>query len=126
MRRPGRTLPEKAGIEFTNGSRVLSLPGDEKNVRCFSGVALLGTWASIQWAPNWADELSKQQPGAKQWTMFCSAMGAVLASLIAPLVGAWLGRRITYCLLCVTALAATFDRTESGSTARAGPTATEP
>src|SRR5207244_7709462 len=73
-----------------------------------SGIALLGTWGSIQWATNWADELSKQQPGAKQWTMFCSAMGAVLASLIAPLIGAWLGRRITYCLLCVGALAATW------------------
>jgi hypothetical protein len=28
-------------MEFANGSRVVSLPGDEKNVRCFSGVALL-------------------------------------------------------------------------------------
>jgi hypothetical protein len=28
-------------MELVNGSRVVSLPGDEANVRCFSGVALL-------------------------------------------------------------------------------------
>jgi hypothetical protein len=28
-------------MELANGSRVVSLPGDEANVRCFSGVALL-------------------------------------------------------------------------------------
>jgi hypothetical protein len=28
-------------LEFANGSRVVSLPGDEKNIRGFSGVALL-------------------------------------------------------------------------------------
>jgi hypothetical protein len=28
-------------LELANGSRVVSLPGDEKNVRCFSGVAML-------------------------------------------------------------------------------------
>jgi hypothetical protein len=28
-------------LELANGSRVVALPGDEKNVRCFSGVAVL-------------------------------------------------------------------------------------
>jgi hypothetical protein len=28
-------------LELTNGSRVISLPGDEDNIRCYSGVALL-------------------------------------------------------------------------------------
>jgi hypothetical protein len=28
-------------MELVNGSRVVALPGDEKNIRCFSGVALL-------------------------------------------------------------------------------------
>jgi hypothetical protein len=28
-------------VEFANGSRVVALPGDERNVRCFSGVAML-------------------------------------------------------------------------------------
>jgi hypothetical protein len=41
----GRPMPVSAEsalrLELANGSRVVSLPGDEKNVRCFSGVALL-------------------------------------------------------------------------------------
>jgi hypothetical protein len=40
--RPMGVVAESAlRLELSNGSRVLSLPGDEKNVRCFSGVALL-------------------------------------------------------------------------------------
>src|SRR5262249_39437155 len=37
----GVTAESALRLELTNGSRVVSLPGDEKNVRCFSGVALL-------------------------------------------------------------------------------------
>jgi hypothetical protein len=37
----GVTAESALRIEFANGSRVVALPGDEKNVRCFSGVALL-------------------------------------------------------------------------------------
>ncbi len=40
--RPMAVTAESAlRIELSNGSRILSLPGDEKNVRCFSGVGLL-------------------------------------------------------------------------------------
>jgi hypothetical protein len=41
----GRPIPVTAEsalrLELANGSRVVSLPGDEKTVRCFSGVAML-------------------------------------------------------------------------------------
>jgi hypothetical protein len=37
----GVTAESALRIEFANGSRVVSLPGDEKNVRCFSSVAML-------------------------------------------------------------------------------------
>jgi Terminase large subunit, T4likevirus-type, N-terminal len=41
----GRPLPATAEtlhhLELANGSRILSLPGSEKTVRCFSGVSLL-------------------------------------------------------------------------------------
>jgi MFS family permease len=80
-----------------------------------SGVALLGTWGSIQWAPNWADELSKHAAAApewwkyaKQWATFWSAWGAIAASLIAPIIGYWMGRRIMYALLCLLAMAASW------------------
>ncbi|MSR51862.1 MAG: MFS transporter [Gemmataceae bacterium] len=73
-----------------------------------SGVALLGTWGSIQWVPTWADELSKGEPTAKAYTQMCTAGGACIGCVLAALSGDWLGRRMTYMLLCVGSIAATF------------------
>ncbi len=70
-----------------------------------SGVALLGTWASLQWAPTWADQLTGgQMPAAKSWTQIWAASGAVCGTILAALAGDWLGRRATYCLLCLASL----------------------
>jgi hypothetical protein len=42
LERPmGVTAESALRLELANGSRVVALPGDEKNIRCFSGVALL-------------------------------------------------------------------------------------
>lgn len=89
-------------------------PGDRsKYIRrmllgaCLSGVALLGTWGSLQWAPKWAIALSQSLPAedgpyhAKEYTQIASAGGAVIGTIVAALMGGWLGRRITYALLCV-------------------------
>jgi MFS family permease len=77
-----------------------------------SGVALLGTWGTIQQAPAWSgmlvDEGRKDQPPdtlappppAKERTQIASALGAVLGTIVAALLGGWLGRRITYFILC--------------------------
>jgi SHS family sialic acid transporter-like MFS transporter len=91
---------------------------------CLGGVPLLATWASIQWASVWADQLAERDAkvqalarseyppapvlkvNAKAWTQFWSACGAVLGSLLGALLGGWLGRRTAYSLLCVSALAA--------------------
>ena len=69
-----------------------------------SGVALLGTWGSIQWAPSWADQLSGGQPGARAWTQVAAGCGAICGTMAAALLGGWLGRRFTYSLLCVGSL----------------------
>jgi MFS family permease len=70
------------------------------------GIALLGTWGSIQWAPTWANEMTKGAvPQAKAYTQICSAGGAVIGTVVAALAGGWLGRRITYFLLCLGSLA---------------------
>ena len=67
-----------------------------------SGVALLGTWGAIQWAPRWAYEL---QPApaehAKEYTQICLALGAIVATILAALAAGRFGRRITYSLLCI-------------------------
>jgi MFS transporter, SHS family, sialic acid transporter len=73
---------------------------------CLAGVPLLATWASIQWAPTWADQLVNRQINAKAYTQFWSALGAVFGSMLGALLGQWLGRRVAYSLLCASALAA--------------------
>jgi MFS family permease len=77
---------------------------------CLSGVALLGTWGSTQWAPSWADQLAQSQSdaanmaGAREYTLIWISLGAVAGTIAAALVGDWLGRRVTYCLLCIISM----------------------
>jgi SHS family sialic acid transporter-like MFS transporter len=72
-----------------------------------AGVALLGTWGSLQWAPKWAIALAAELPAeggpyhAKEYTQIALAGGAVVGTLIAAWVAGAIGRRITYALLCV-------------------------
>jgi hypothetical protein len=72
-----------------------------------AGVALLGTWGSLQWAPKWAIALANELPAedgpyyAKEYTQIASACGAIVGTMLAALAGGWIGRRITYTLLCV-------------------------
>jgi MFS family permease len=71
-----------------------------------SGVALLGSWGSMQWAPTWADKItSGQLPSAKSWTQVCSASGAMVGCMIAAFASGWFSRRATYRLICLTAFA---------------------
>ena len=83
-------------------------PGDRRRCvnrlifgSCLAGVALLGTWGSLQWAPKWSIALSANKPLAKEYTQISMATGAILGTLIAALMGGWIGRRVTYALLCV-------------------------
>jgi MFS family permease len=72
---------------------------------CLGGVALLGTWASVQWAPVWADQLtSGRLPQAKAYTQIWSAFGAIFGTMIGALMCNWFGRRIAYTLLCLSSL----------------------
>ncbi len=72
-----------------------------------AAVALLGTWGSAQQAARWASGLAPQ--GSKipiiDYIVISTALGAILVTLITPLIADKLGRRITYTLLCATALA---------------------
>ncbi|NLH74815.1 MAG: MFS transporter [Verrucomicrobia bacterium] len=71
----------------------------------FASVALIGTWGSVQWLPLWSDQLAgRANPGAKAETQMVQAFGAIVGCFVAPLVGARLGRRPSYFLLCLASL----------------------
>lgn len=71
----------------------------------FASVSLIGTWGAVQWLPLWADQLvAGSNPGAKADTQMVQAFGAITGALIAPLIGARLGRRLSFFLLCTASL----------------------
>jgi MFS transporter, SHS family, sialic acid transporter len=75
-----------------------------------AGVALLGTWGSAQQTMRWSTSLI--ETGSKypiaDYTQIATAIGAILISLITPLIADKLGRRVTYTSLCVLALISAF------------------
>ncbi|MEO6741620.1 MAG: MFS transporter [Chthoniobacteraceae bacterium] len=76
----------------------------------FASIALLVSWGIVQWIPLWADEMLRKtgvkDDYLKAKIQLASALGATLGSMLAPVVGGILGRRITYFLLCASSLAA--------------------
>lgn len=75
---------------------------------CLSGVALLGTWGTVQQIPPWsaasAGNLPDSPADASSQVQIWSAIGAVLGTILAALIADYLGRRITYSLLCLGSL----------------------
>jgi MFS family permease len=86
---------------------------------CLSGVALLGTWGGVQWSSLWADQLAEREaqaeaaasgipvakdPEPKAYTQMFGSLGAIFGTVLAALLGDWLGRRLSYILLCLAAL----------------------
>jgi MFS family permease len=73
-----------------------------------AGVALLGTWGSVQWAPKWADALTRGTAANKfaaSYATLALAAGAIVGTMLAALAAGRFGRRITYAILCVGSLA---------------------
>lgn len=72
-----------------------------------SGVALLGSWGSLQWAPGWALQLTSgtEVRHAKEYTQLALAVGAVVGTIAAAQIAGRYGRRITFAVLCVTSMA---------------------
>ena len=99
---------------------------------CISGVALIGTWGSTQWAISWAGQLTQnaKAPEAaatgdqanatspsygqsfhqaiwtnpREYTQIVSGLGAIVGTILAAMLGDWIGRRMAYCVLCVLSL----------------------
>lgn len=71
-----------------------------------AGVALLGTWGSVQWAPKWAGDLGKvaEAKFAVEWTQFWLSIGAIVGTIVAAVAADRFGRRATYCGICILSL----------------------
>jgi SHS family sialic acid transporter-like MFS transporter len=73
-----------------------------------AGMALVGSWGSMQWIPLWVDRITGGvRPEAKAMAQILSMLGSATGGLIAPLVANRLGRRRSFFLFCLCALAAT-------------------
>lgn len=70
----------------------------------FASVALLGTWGAVQKIPAWVGGMASKTPTAQGNVQMSLGIGAILGCIAAPLVAAWLNRRITYFLLCLLSL----------------------
>lgn len=75
-----------------------------------AGVALLGTWGSIQWAPRWASQLKpdteKVKYYAKEKTQVATAVGAIISTIVAAVAAGRFGRRRTYAIMCASSFCA--------------------
>ncbi|MEX2213477.1 MAG: MFS transporter [Phycisphaeraceae bacterium] len=74
-----------------------------------TGVALLGTWGTIQWIQRWARELIKDGKGPRFGAEYVGMMiagGAIFGTILAAVIADKIGRRITYTLLCLGSLGA--------------------
>ncbi len=74
----------------------------------FASIALIGSWGAVQKIPAWVsgELVGGKAPAAKATAQVASACGAIVGCLIAPMVGAWLGRRVAYFGLCLLSLIA--------------------
>lgn len=70
-----------------------------------TSIVLIGTWASVQWLPLWADQLTGgTQPGAKAWTGLVAALGAITGCLAGGFTGARFPRRTVFFALSLGSL----------------------
>jgi Na+/melibiose symporter-like transporter len=96
------TPPARIADIFRPGIRKKTILGT-----CLGGMALIGTWASLQWAQPWAAKMAMDTEYAKtaaSYTQISSAIGAIIGTLAAAYFAEWFSRRISYFVLCVSSL----------------------
>jgi MFS transporter, SHS family, sialic acid transporter len=96
------TAPARVRDIFGPGIRHKTILGT-----CLGGIALLGTWGSVQWAQPWAAKMAAGTADAStaaSYTQICSALGAVVGTVLAAFMAEWFSRRWAYFVLCVGSL----------------------
>ena len=64
------------------------------------GIALLGTWGSVQWIPPWVAIMTNDQGAASKAQVF-SAIGAIVGSFLGAVFAHRFRRRMAYFTLCL-------------------------
>ena len=65
-----------------------------------SGVALIGTWAGLQWVNPWVDSLTTDE-NAVPITQVVISVGAIVGCIVGAMLGGRIGRRPVYAGMCV-------------------------
>jgi MFS family permease len=71
---------------------------------CLASVPLLATWGAVQNIAPWAGGMPSKTPRSIGVAGMIIGIGAVIGSLLAPLLAAALNRRVAYFLLCLGSL----------------------
>ena len=73
-----------------------------------SAIPMIGAWSASKWMIPWADQVAgKSDGGYKASTQGWWAMGAVVGSFAGAQLAAWIGRRLSYGLISLGAVALT-------------------
>jgi SHS family sialic acid transporter-like MFS transporter len=72
-----------------------------------AGVALIGSWGSVQWLPLWADQMAgAAMPKAKAYTQLLTAIGAICGGFLGAWITGGMARRAAYFFISLGSLAA--------------------
>jgi MFS family permease len=94
--------PARVGEIFQSGLRAKTLLGTT-----LAGIALIGTWGSIQWLQPWAHKMAQGTDAAQTaagYTQICAGVGAIVGTLGAAFLAEWFSRRKAYFILCLGSL----------------------
>jgi MFS family permease len=69
------------------------------------GIALLGTWGSVQWIPLWVRQMTNDQDQVNL-AQICLALGAIVGAFLGAVLGSRVRRRWAYFSLCTGSLLA--------------------
>jgi SHS family sialic acid transporter-like MFS transporter len=70
-----------------------------------AGIALIGSWGTVQWIPLWADQLvNGLQPKAKAYAQLATALGAIAGGFLGAFLAGKLGRRLSYAVISLASL----------------------
>jgi MFS transporter, SHS family, sialic acid transporter len=68
-----------------------------------SGIALIGTWGSVQWIPLWTLTMTNRQSLANE-AQKAMSVGAAVGAFLGAVAGQYFGRRVVYIVLCIASL----------------------